>query len=364
MSMVQQTAVQTGSPRTAVYVVTGGDTVYLRMALVSATSLDLHNPGMPIVFLTDGDAGAAALITQHLGRAVRILSPEGLPPEDDPVLTSRHIKTQLARWVEAPFVFLDSDTLCVGSLPDSPPPSRARDGDAWGVSIGAVLDRNRGEPFHNDSAGWTAPLFDRMGWDHPTRIHVNSGVLFFNNQEDAARLCDHWHRAWSDQVARTGQLRDQPGLNHVIEALGLPVTVISLRYNAIVAAAPHLSRGASILHYFTRDGMPEEGTLLHRFLVSLEQKGRIDRADMLEQLNAARREYSVGDYGRNPEDHPEYVVFSWVTRALRRADHEAAFLHARELVRARHPGIRTLVAALALPLLAVLAWRVRHRDPV
>jgi hypothetical protein len=362
--MGQHTAVPVGSPRTAVYVVTGGDTSYLRMALVSAASLDLHNPGMPLVFLTDGDPVAATLITKHLGPSVRILCPEGLPHGSNPVLSSRHIKTQLAKWVDAPFVFLDSDTLCVARLPDTPPPGRARSADAPRVRIGAVLDRNRGEPFHNDSAGWTRPLFEKMGWDYPTRIHVNSGVLFINTQEDALRLCEHWHRAWADQVARTGQFRDQPALNHVIDALGLPVAVLSARYNAMVAAAPHFAREASILHFFTRDGMPAKETLLHRFMLELEQTGHIDRTAMRSQLDAARREYVVENYGQAPEVEPEYVVFSWVTRALRRRDPEAAFLHARELVRVRHPGLRTLLAGLGLPLLSLLAWRVRRRDPV
>ncbi|CAN5739015.1 hypothetical protein BH23GEM11_BH23GEM11_18700 [soil metagenome] len=364
MSMVHQ---ESGGPRparTAVYVVTGGDSSYLRMALVSATSLNLHNPSMPILFLTDGDPGTAALITRHLGPKVRILCPDGLPPGDDPVLSSRHIKTQMAKWVEAPFLFLDSDTLCVSALPDRPALK-----DVWGlknrdVKIGAVLDRNRGEPFHNDSAGWTKPLFEQMGWAHPTRIHVNSGVIFFNCRDEAARLCEHWHRAWSEQVARTGQLRDQPGLNHSIHALELPVTVLGVRYNAMVAAAPYFARGASILHFFTRDGMPAKGTLLHRFMLDLKRTGQIDREAMSEQISASRRRYTEKDYGQAPDVEPEYVVYSWVTRALRRGDHEAAFLHAKELVRMRHPGLRTVLAALGLPLLALLAWRIRRRDPV
>ena len=183
---------------------------------------------------------------------------------------SRYVKTHVPRLVERPFVFLDADTIPVRRLDD------LFFGEA---DLKAVPNRCRGAVFvrfpPESESG-----FEALDWSRPSFPYLNSGVWYLGDGPAADLFAARWHTFWQDFYKRTGRAHDQPAFNHAADDVqreaALGVAVLPLHFNAFVDLAPCFARGASIWHFYTRNGRPVEGSLLADLVGDLVKTGRVN----------------------------------------------------------------------------------------
>lgn len=263
----------TPEPRTETsvcYVLTSdGESAYNAMLYISASALKRVEPDTRVILLTT----EPSLI--HIRRqlpglddVVEQIVPRELPADISPMKASRFLKTQMRRFVDGPFIYLDVDTLPVRPFVAHFELSR--------FDVLAAADLNAGFPYpyfpRRDSA-----TFASLGWACPTPNYVNSGVMGWSTSPAAHRLSEAWYAGWQ-QTVELGVNVDQPSLNHAIDAGEARLGVLPKSCNAMVAASPWLARGAHVLHFYTAQGRPDENTVLAEILDGFERTGAIDWA--------------------------------------------------------------------------------------
>ena len=101
-----------------VYVLTSSkEDTYLEQTLISVYSARLHNPYADILVVTDNATantikGGRAEIKKYLSDIVVV----DIPAEYNNMQKSRYIKTNLRKFVEGDFLYIDSDTVIAESL--------------------------------------------------------------------------------------------------------------------------------------------------------------------------------------------------------------------------------------------------------
>ena len=143
---------------------------------------------------------------------------------------SRFVKTQARTVINGDFLYLDADTAPVAeftALFDCKTP------------FAAAIDRNRIDP-RGGFPAWVVPDFQRLGWRHPTRHYLNSGVVFWKDCTAARALGRLWHENWLHYTTTVDNPADQPAFNHTIDALGIEPTILDDAFNARVGVLPEL----------------------------------------------------------------------------------------------------------------------------
>ena len=168
-------------------------------------------------------------------------------PSEDPLFINRYIKTQVLKWVDPPFLFLDSDILVRGSLQEL---------FALNTDI-AVVNNNHGK--HIEEQLWQddAVIFAKMSWPIP-RHYYNGGVVLYQNSDAAKAFSDSWFRFWKDSYDLTGRFRDQPSLNHALDEFQGRVRTLDYRYN----------------HQFRMGGGPTDQSIIWHFYDSGKSKNK------------------------------------------------------------------------------------------
>jgi hypothetical protein len=185
-----------------------------------------------------------------------------------PTLRSRDLRIRLRELFADDFVYLDGDTIFLRPF-----------GEVVACSpISAVLDCNYrpslGRPCHD---GEITSAIHALGWKVPDTL-FNGGVLFLQQCDAAGAFCRRWHMNWRSLIgksARIDHVADQIAFDVTCEQLPGVVTVASDTYNVMVAASPHLTRKARLLHFFSSDEQIA-GTLLKHLLDRLEEVGEYD----------------------------------------------------------------------------------------
>lgn len=177
-------------------------------------------------------------------------------PLDDSVERSRYLKTTMRRWLRGDFVYLDVDTLTLGSL--APLFRRS----SW---LGLTLERNAPE---TDIRAFprVLALYEQLGWHLRPRRYFNGGMMWVRDDDRAAELFARWHERW--QITRAaGCSADQPSLNMAVCELEADVDVLPAEWNAMVLFSPSRWRGCRVAHFFASNHFPSTilGHLVERF---------------------------------------------------------------------------------------------------
>jgi hypothetical protein len=232
---------------------------YASLCLLSATSVRGVDPAARITIVAD-----PATVRSLRQRKHRVLDAADdwveATAEGTPTYISRFLKTTLLQRLQDSFVYLDGDTVVV-----RPIAGRGR----HPASLQMVADRF----LHHPKPGfpdWVRPLYQQMGWE-PTRHYFNAGVIFVRNDGDAGRLFEQWHDRWQAFVRATGRMNDQPALNSAIEACGVSVAHLPLRYNAMVKVRERYRWRARTLHFFIDQAAVDEGTAYGSLLARAER---------------------------------------------------------------------------------------------
>ena len=154
---------------------------------------------------------------------------------------SRYLKLKTREYLSGTILFLDSDTVLAGPLPEeiSPDP------------LAMVLDYN-------------TRLLDRVDYDEIVELnrkyhyeldvngnYYNSGVMWARDTEKTRLFFDSWFSEW-DSTRNLGHL-DQPRLNHINRQMGGVISRLDDRYNLQVNAIPfplNSLHDALVIHYF------------------------------------------------------------------------------------------------------------------
>lgn len=280
------------------YILTGGYAagVSPMLAAISMRLLRLIHPAVKIRLLMDPET------TKHLDRIdgdgflFRKIA-ESITIETDAsdgIESNRFIKTQLPRWMEGPFLYLDNDTL----------PVRNFDG---------IYDRRfdfaAAPDFLDGTQSHVCPerfreLYEDSGWDFPPARYLNGGVFAANGGANAKSLFQEWHRRW-DACRERGIPVDQPALNSLWADGKWNLRVLPKEYNALIEVDERFSRRARVYHY-TSSYAQLSGYLLMDWIAKLE-KGEEIEAELTEFLRTAypwkdeshaRRHWLTGNHVR------------------------------------------------------------------
>jgi hypothetical protein len=227
---------------TAVYVITSdGRDAFADMTLVSMLSLRISNPMLRIVAVCDRPSAQAIRVAGHRMPEVCDELIEVETPEGEPVFRNRWIKTQLCRFVDRDFLFIDSDTLVRGLLDDIPNLVR---------EFGAVANHN-GKSFPEQIWHEERACVEEMGWSSGFDTYYNGGVWFVRKSKVTDEFFESWHRLWFEGFQTKGRTRDQPSLNIALRKSGIDAAVLPETYNAQVQYRWKAATNGQIWHFFS-----------------------------------------------------------------------------------------------------------------
>lgn len=213
------------------------------MALVSALSLRISNPGCCIVVLCDELSAEGLRSNKHrlLDQCDRLVSIK--TPLGEPTYKNRWIKTQAIKFAPAPCLLLDTDTLVRGTLAELAPQVE---------HVGVVANHNSLIPSGQLYAEDIAEL-RKMEWPEPDAFkpYANGGFLFFQNTSEVAGWYELYHRLWLHGCKRTGRTRDQPALNTSLKMSGVRLTELQAKYNLQINVAKEGVDKALVWHFYS-----------------------------------------------------------------------------------------------------------------
>ena len=250
-----------------VYIViaTAGDH-FAEMAAVSMQTLRLTNPSAHIVLLTNQ---ATAESNQAAMQLVRGLCNDIIVEKneyEDLVAQSRYLKLRMRDLVEGDFIYLDSDTLILGTL------------DAlWEINadFAACLD----EPTYGaEFVQSRSMLFNALNWTLNPQKYINFGVALMRDTLKMREFCQQLFVLWQEQVIKTGKYNDQFVLNHLLCNSDIDFKALKSTFNAQITANPMRAIKAKIMHVFTGAFDDRNDTVLHVLAKRLKQEGRLDMA--------------------------------------------------------------------------------------
>jgi hypothetical protein len=243
------------------------DPVYADLVAISASCVRRIYPACRVTILTDDESRKNLTCTQRPLAAVASKIRSVGMFAGSPRFRSRFVKTQARSVIEGDFLYLDADTAAVAEFDTLL---------ACTAAFSAAIDRNRVDP-HGGFPAWVVPDFERLGWRHPTRHYLNTGILFWKDCAAAHALGRLWHESWLHYAATVQNPADQPAFNHTLDALGIEPEIMNDMFNARVGVLPEFARGARIYHLLAGDERAE-GTFIDEMLKHYRATGLVDFA--------------------------------------------------------------------------------------
>lgn len=200
---------------------------------------------------------------------------------DDAPASSRYLKTRMRNLLDGDLLFLDIDTLVLRKLE----PLWEHDAVISAVHDDNTLGGNFDDRLTNG--------FRDLGWPAPKEPYLNSGVMFWRDNEQGRSLGEAWHRYWLDSREVMGDT-DQPALHRAMAETGVTLKLLGQDYNQKVRDRPGNLGRPAILHYETRSALNSPHTLINHLMRQLAETGSIDET-MLER--ARRRNDPWGSAG-------------------------------------------------------------------
>lgn len=220
--------------------------IFLEQLLVSVYSLRLHNPEAYVIAVMDKDTnkslvGERAECLKYIDETKVV----DVPNEYSNKMRSRFIKTQLRKYVEGDFLFIDSDTVVTCSLEEIDAIKKQN------ADIFMVLDE------HKTYSRFNSPYLDKLkhiGWDHLYKSfqpYYNSGVILMKDNEETRQFSESWYQNWLFECSK-GLFFDQPALFYtLVNNNNLRVEELSGEWNCQISrdCSDYISH-SKIIHYF------------------------------------------------------------------------------------------------------------------
>lgn len=252
---------------TICFVLTAKDLgLYADMAAVAALAVRRLHPQARIILVTDEPTARAIDYGSHaLGNIVSeiIVQPTGT---DDPIVSSRRLRTVLRQLVKGDYLYLDNDAIAVRPLdrewPEGADLALARDWNERGIPPDALPNVEK--------------LRAKLGWEFPPDRYFNGGVIFVRDTPAAHAFYAEWHRRWQ-QTLSLGIRQDQSSLNSAIAAGVATVAILPDRDNWATHSTAMLRGRARIFHFWANTEIPT-GTLLEHLIARFQRNGALDEA--------------------------------------------------------------------------------------
>jgi hypothetical protein len=241
--------------------------LYADMAAVAALAVRRLHPQARIILVTDEPTGRAIDHGSHaLGNIVSeiIVQPTGA---DDPIVSSRRLRTVLRRLVKGDYLYLDSDAIAMRPLdrgwPEGADLALAHDWNERGIPPAAL------------------PIIEtlraKLDWGFTPDRYLNAGVILVRDTPAAHAFYAEWHRRWQ-QTLSLGIREDQWSLNSAIAAGVATVAILPDRDNW--ATYPNkLLRGRARIFHFWASAYGREiptDTLLGHLIARFQREGTLD----------------------------------------------------------------------------------------
>lgn len=164
------------------------------------------------------------------------------------VYRSRLLKTQIPKFITAPFLYIDCDTVICDKLD-------AIEKELGLAATGGVLDGHCliEEHLHRD---YFLRRDKALGFGGTKALgyNINGGILYCSVDESAKKLFDAWEEAWIYSAYKKHDAHDQSALNEAINRTHLKVALLNGQWNCQVAhGGLQFLGGAKIIHYYSSE---------------------------------------------------------------------------------------------------------------
>jgi hypothetical protein len=243
--------------------------LYADMAAVAALSVRRLHPQAQIILVTDEPTARAIDHHSHaLGNIVTeiVVRPTGT---DDPVVSSRHLRTVLRQLIKGDYLYLDTDAIAVRPL-DRGWPRRA--------DLAMARDRNQRGITPLALPG-VEKLRVKLAWEFRMDRYLNAGVMFVRDTPASHAFYAEWHRRWK-QALSLGIGQDQFSLNSASTKGIATIAILPDRDNWVTHSTAMLRGRARIFHFFASvygDEVPGN-TLLGHLINRFQRDGALDEA--------------------------------------------------------------------------------------
>ncbi len=229
-----------------VYAITSSeDDYYFEQLLLSVFSLRQHNLTAIVEVVVDRKTnerldGRFEAIQKYINKKIVIETPEVF----NNTQTSRYLKTNLRKFVNGDFLFLDSDTIVTDTLEDI---------DNFPGDIGAVLNLHVPLDLHTkkDEEKVKSRICLTGYLDVENISYYNSGVIYVKDNELTRYFYNDWYSKWKKALEEYGLYKDQPSFAAVNAEMEFPIKELGGEWNCQVLnnGLPFLFK-AKIIHYF------------------------------------------------------------------------------------------------------------------
>ena len=213
--------------------------IYLEQLMISVYSLLRNNSAVNVFIVTnretfDSLTGWRASIKKMVSDIIVVDIPEGY----NKMQCSRYLKTNLRKFIQGDYLFIDTDTIICGSLASI---------DDINVDIALCADCNA-ELLLNDVR--TIERCKEAGFNQMGGVpYFNSGVMYVRESKISHDFYKEWYESWKFS-STNGIYLDQPSMNYVNNKMGQCIKELSGRWNCqIFFQGWNCLYQANIIHY-------------------------------------------------------------------------------------------------------------------
>lgn len=241
--------------------------LYADMAAVAALSVRRLHPEARIVLVTDEPTARAIDRRSHALRNIVSEIVVRATGTDDPLVSSRHLRTVLRQLAKGDYLYLDNDAIAVRPLergwPRRADLAMARDWNQRGIPPTAlpIIEKLRA----------------KLAWEFRMDRYFNAGVMFVRDTPAAHAFYTEWHRRWK-QTLSLGIREDQWSLNSASATGIATIAILPDRDNWVTHSTAMLRGRARIFHFWAAsygDQIPDN-TLLGHLISRFQQDGALD----------------------------------------------------------------------------------------
>ena len=238
---------------------------YYEQVLISIYSLKLHNPSATINVIVDQDTYKTLKGKRNeIHKYVSSIIPIDVPCDYNKMQRSRFLKTNLRKFIQGDYLFIDCDTVICQSLNDI---------DKFNGDLGLAADLN-GELLLKDTN--TIEKCNKAGFYNTTnQPYYNSGIMFVKDTPLTHQFYDEWNKNWLKSM-QNGVPFDQPALCFTNIILNYPIKELLGIWNCqFKFNGYHFLQNAKIMHYYFNGSEQYKLAQLHIFKM-IKETGYID----------------------------------------------------------------------------------------
>lgn len=225
-----------------VYVLTSNcNDIFADMNLISLWSLRQSNPDAHVSIIVDTLTMQNLVSKRHpiLKESCEFI--EINSSHESPAFRNRSIKTQIRKYIDGAFLYLDADTIICKNL-----------SLLFNIkSLVAGVPNYNGKGDCSEIPSNEKEILQEMNWEVCPDHYTNGGVLFMADHPDVHDFCSIWHKRWTERLQKTGMYFDQPALNQALHESCVDFSWLPHKYNAQVSARPCTAANAAIWHIYS-----------------------------------------------------------------------------------------------------------------